>query len=162
MLVVADASPLVGLVKIGHADVLHALYGEVVIPPKVAEELTSPRRPGEVRAFMASAPPWLSVRAPMRLEAIPDLDAGEVEAISLAKELRADLLLIDEAKGREAAISLHIPTARTAAVLFDAANAGVLPDLKSAFDKLRATNFRVPGKVLDELLARHIERGKST
>jgi len=40
-------------------------------------------------------------------------------------------------------------------VLFDAANAGVLPDLKSAFDKLRATNFRVPAGVLDELLARH-------
>jgi predicted nucleic acid-binding protein len=155
MLVVADASPLVGLVKIGHADVLAALYGEVVIPPQVAAELASPRRPAEVRAFMASRPVWLSVRAPSRLEAIDDLDPGELEAISLAKELGADLLLIDEAKGRAAAIALHIPTARTAAVLFDAANAGVLPDLNSAFDKLRATNFRVPGKVLDELLARH-------
>lgn len=155
MLVVADASPLVGLVKIGHVDVLAALYGTVVIPPQVAAELGNPKRPAEVKAFMASAPPWLSVRAPSRLEAIDDLDPGELEAISLAKELGADLLLIDEAKGREAAIALHIPTARTVAVLFDAANAGVLPDLKSAFDKLRATNFRVPGKVLDELLARH-------
>jgi predicted nucleic acid-binding protein len=162
MLVIADASPLVGLVKIGHADVLPALFGEVIIPPKVAEELTRPARPDEVRAFMASAPPWLSVRAPTHLEPIADLDAGELEAISLATELRADLLLIDEAKGREAAIALRIPTARTAAVLFEAANAGVLPDLKSAFDKLRATNFRVPGKVLDELLARHIAKRRST
>jgi predicted nucleic acid-binding protein len=63
MLVVADASPLVGLVKVGHADVLPALYGQVVIPPRVAEELESPKRPSEVRAFMAAAPPWLSVRA---------------------------------------------------------------------------------------------------
>ena len=155
MLVVADASPLVGLVKIGHADVLPALYGEVVIPPLVAAELSSPKRPADVRSFMASCPPWLSVRAPSRLEPIDDLDPGELEAISLAKELGADLLLIDEAKGRAAAIALHIRTARTAAVLFDAATAGVLPDLKGAFDKLRATNFRVPGKVLDELLARH-------
>jgi predicted nucleic acid-binding protein len=155
MLVVADASPLVGLVKIGHAEVLAALYGEVVIPPRVAEELASPKRPAEVRGFMASRPVWLSVRAPSRLEAIEDLDPGELEAISLAKELRADLLLIDEAKGRAVAIALHIPTARTAAVLFDAASAGVLPDLRGAFDKLRASNFRVPGKVLDELLARY-------
>jgi predicted nucleic acid-binding protein len=65
-------------------------------------------------------------------------------------------------RAREAAIALHIPTARTAAVLFDAANAGVLPDLKGAFDKLRATNFRVPGAVLDELLARHEAAKKAT
>lgn len=155
MLVVADASPLVGLVKIGHADVLAALYGSVLIPPQVAAELGSPKRPAEVRAFLASPPAWLSVRAPSHLEAIDDLDPGELEAISLAKEIGADLLLIDEAKGRAAAIALHIPTARTAAVLFDAASAGVLPDLKSAFDRLRATNFRVPGRVLDEVLARH-------
>ena len=77
MLVFADASPLIGLVKIGHADVLAALYGQVVIPPQVAAELASPKRPDEVRAFMASAPTWLSVRTPSRLEAIDDLDEGE-------------------------------------------------------------------------------------
>src|SRR4051794_13745728 len=102
MLVVADASPLVGLLKIGHVEVLGALYGAVVIPPQVAAELGSAKRPVEVRAFMASPPPWLSVCAPLRLEVIEDLDLGELEAISLAKELGADLLLIDEAKGRAA------------------------------------------------------------
>src|SRR3954447_5866485 len=99
LIVVADASPLVGLVKIGHADVLAALYGAVVIPPTVAAELTSLNRPAEVLTFAASPPAWLSVKAPTRLEAIADLDAGELEAISLAKELAADLLLIDDARG---------------------------------------------------------------
>jgi predicted nucleic acid-binding protein len=45
MLVIADASPLVGLVRIGHVDVLAALYGAVLIPPQVAAELVSPKRP---------------------------------------------------------------------------------------------------------------------
>jgi predicted nucleic acid-binding protein len=146
MLVVADASPLVGLVKIGHADVLGAVYGSVLIPPRVASELASLKRPAEVRAFMASPPRWLSVRAPSRLEAIDDLEPGELEAISLAKEIGADLLLIDEAKGRAAAIALHIPTARTAAILFDAANAGMVPDLKSAFDRLPRHDLPRSGK----------------
>jgi len=158
MLVIADTSPLIGLVKIGHVDVLPRLYGSVVIPPEVADELASTKRPREVQAFIASTPGWLSVRSPTKIEVIEGIDRGESAAISLARELKADLLLIDESKGREAAIARHIRTARTAAVLFDAANAGVLPDLKAVFDKLRATNFRVPHEVLDELLRRHEEQ----
>ena len=155
MLVVADTSPFIGLIKIGHVEVLPRLYGAVMIPPEVAAELASSKRTPDVRAFIASDPPWLSVRAPVRVETITGIDPGECAAISLARELGADLLLIDENKGREAAMARHIRTVRTAAVLFDAANVGVLPDLKSAFDRLKATNFRVPVKVLDELLRRH-------
>lgn len=155
MIVVADASPLIGLVRIGCVDVLPRLYGSVTIPDEVAAELASPKRAPEVRQFIATLPVWPSVRSPAGFEEIEDLDPGELAAISLARELNADLLLIDEARGREAAIALHIRTARTAAVLFDAANAGVLPDLKGAFDRLKATNFRVPPRVLDELLLRH-------
>jgi len=155
MIVVADTSPLIGLVKIGHVDVLPRLYGPVVIPPEVAAELTDAKRPAEVRAFINSSPAWLSIRAPGRLEAIDDIDIGERAAISLALEIGADVLLIDETRGRAAAMALHIRTVRMAAVLYDAANAGVLPDLRAAFDKLRATNFRVPADVLDELLKRH-------
>jgi predicted nucleic acid-binding protein len=66
-------------------------------------------------------------------------------------------LLIDEANGRHAAIARHIRTLRTTALLLDAANAGALPDLKSAFDKLRATNFRVKSEVLDGLIKQHEE-----
>ena len=130
MLVISDTSPLIALVRIGHVDVLPRLYGSVVIPTEVAGELASRKRPSEVQAFIANPPTWLSVRSPSTIEEIQDLDPGECAAISLARELGADLLLIDETKGREAAISRHIRTARTAAVLFDAANAGALPNLK--------------------------------
>src|SRR5579863_2662522 len=103
MLVVADTSPFIALLKISHADILPKLYRLVVIPPQVAGELASPKRPPEVQAFIAKPPDWLSIRTPSKLEIIQGLDSGECAAINLARELRADLLLIDETKGREAA-----------------------------------------------------------
>jgi len=157
MLVIADTSPLIGLVRIGLAEILPRLYGSVVIPTAVAKELADPRRSPEVRSFIAAPPSWLSVRSPTRLQTIEELDEGESAAISLALELHADLLLIDESKGRQVALGLGIRTARTAAVLFDAANAGAISNLEEAFQNLRNTNFRVPAKVLDELLRRHQE-----
>lgn len=83
------------------------------------------------------------------------MDTGERSAINLAIELKANLLLIDEKAGREAAIARGIQTLRTAALLFDAAQAGVLADLRDAYERLSATNFRVNRKILDELLKKH-------
>jgi predicted nucleic acid-binding protein len=157
MLVVADTSPIIGLLKINHIDILPRRFGNVVIPAEVASELSSPKRTPEIRSFIAAPPAWLTVRQAKKIEQIPNLDPGELAAISLARELNADLLLIDESLGRQAAIARSIPTARTAALLFDAANAGILPDLKSAFDLLKSTNFRVPHHILDALLKKHLE-----
>ena len=155
MAVVADSSPFVGLVKIGCVDVLAGLFGRIVVPREVAEELGGPGMAAEVRAFVAHTPAWLDVREATALADLPRLHAGERAAISLAVELAADVLLIDERDGRKAAIDLGIPTARTAAVLFRAANAGVLDDLGGAYARLKATDFRVPPAVLDGLLERH-------
>lgn len=153
--VVADASPFVGLIKIGHVDILPGLFTTIIIPPEVLSDLSKPTQAKEVLEFAGTPPVWLVIQAATTTEFIPDIDPGERAAINLAKELQADLLLIDERKGREAAIARGLATARTAAVMFDAANAGVLPDLRSAYEKLKKTNFRVPAAVLDDLLARH-------
>jgi predicted nucleic acid-binding protein len=161
MLVVADTSPFIGLLKINHLDVLPRLYGAVAIPTEVAAELSDAKRPADVRAFIASPPAWLTVCSPSTLEDIPDIDAGERAAISLARELKADILLIDERTGREAAIARNIRTLRTTALLLDAAKAGVVSDLRAAYEKLAATNFRVNRKTLEELLTQYEEFRKN-
>lgn len=61
MVVIADTSPLSYLVLIGHAEVLPRLYGEVVIPQAVLEELLHPKTPPTVASWIASRPPWLAV-----------------------------------------------------------------------------------------------------
>jgi predicted nucleic acid-binding protein len=140
MLVVADSSPLVVLINIEQIEVLPVLFANVIIPPEVSAELRQPNRPRAVHEFITSRPAWLHEQAPATIEPIPALHAGELAAISLAKELKADLLLIDEARGRQAAAERHIPITGTIGVLEFAADRGLL-DLQDAFAAIKNTDF---------------------
>lgn len=117
MIVVADSSPLIALINIGHIDVLPSLFGQVIIPPQISVELNVPRRAQAVRDLITMRPKWLVERVPARLQQIPMLHPGEVAAICLAQELKADLLLIDEVRGRRAAANLSIAFTGTVGVL---------------------------------------------
>jgi predicted nucleic acid-binding protein len=96
--IVADTTPLNYLLLIQAGDILPNLYRRVLIPPAVKAELAHANTPAIVRAWISQPPPWLEV---VSLKQPPDsalvhLDAGEREAISLASELQAILLLMDE------------------------------------------------------------------
>jgi len=146
MVVIADTSPLNYLVLIGHAEVLPRLYGEVLIPRVVLQELLHPNTPPDVASWIASPPPWLTVEENPQLppvSAANDLDAGEQAAIALAQAKQPDvLLLIDEDRGRQEAARRGIATTGTLGVL-DAAAAARLLDLAVALQRLQATNLYV-------------------
>lgn len=152
MIVVADSSPFIGLINIGRVDLFPALFDRVVIPPEVMEELRSPRRPEAVRSFAVAPPEWLSVQAPSSVEAIAELHAGERAAISLARECGAELLLIDETRGRKAAIDRGLTVTGTVGVLETAAERGLV-QLEDAFQRLKEVRFWVSPKLLDDRLA---------
>lgn len=152
MLVIADTSPLIALVNIDQIKLLPALFGEVTLPQLVADELEAARRPQGVREFIARPPVWLHVRSPSVIESIPLLQPAESAAISLARELNADLLLIDEILGRKAAVDRKLKITGTIGMLELAASAKML-DLEEAFDRLRLTDFWISGKLLDQRLA---------
>jgi hypothetical protein len=73
MLVIADSSPIIALVNIGHVNLLPTLFGDVVIPPEVSSELHGPNRADPVRKFIAHRPACLVERTPMVVESIPSL-----------------------------------------------------------------------------------------
>ncbi len=100
MVVVADSSPINYLILIGQIDLRQQLYLRVLIPPAVLGELTHHRAPGPVRAWASSAPKWLEVLSPKNQVLLPQLDSGESEAIALAIEVDAEVLLIDDQAGR--------------------------------------------------------------
>lgn len=91
MIVIADTTPLNYLALVGVIEVLPALYGAVVIPAAVAQELQAENALDTVKEWLASAPAWLEIRTvnqPVDIS-LEILDAREREAIQLAEELGA-------------------------------------------------------------------------
>lgn len=157
MIVVADSSPLITLVNIGHAGILQTLFHEVVIPPQIAAELAAAKRPQAVRNFIVDRPSWLRVQAPAVVEPIPGLHEGERAAISLAGELKAGLLLIDETDGRAAALTRRLRITGTIGILLRATERGLL-DLAEAFARIKQTDSWISPKLLDTELEKYRRR----
>lgn len=151
MLVVSDTSPLNYLVLIGNDSLLPSLFGQVLTAPAVISEMTRPGSPEPVRVWASAPPPWLNVRAPATIEPALRLGRGEVEAISLAREVAADVVLIDERKGAQAAKSLGLFVTGTLGVLLLAHERGLVP-LRASIEALRRTSFRATDELYNHLL----------
>ena len=153
MIVVADTTPINYLILIEEIDVLPKLYGRVIIPRAVSEELMRLRAPVRVQEWMRQPPDWLEVLSPtVGVDArLAKLDAGERDAIALAEELSADQLIVDEMLGRREAERRGLPVIGMLGVLREAAEMGLL-DLRSAFERLRQTSFHVSPAILASLL----------
>ncbi|MGC8561331.1 MAG: hypothetical protein ACP5O1_11705 [Phycisphaerae bacterium] len=101
MLVVSDASPVNVLIRVGQIEVLPLLFKAVVVPTAVAEEMSRPATPQVVRDWLARPPAWFSVRGPSSpVHPSVRRHRGERDAISLAREIHAEALLLDEEKAR--------------------------------------------------------------
>jgi predicted nucleic acid-binding protein len=153
--VVADASPINYLILIGCVDVLRRLYGRVVIPPEVLNELAAEGAPPTVKSWIRMRPEWIETES-APAESVIDvvLDAGEAAAIRLALTQPDCLLLIDESEGRAVAARLRIPNTGTLGVLMEAAREGFV-DLKVALENLQRTNFRVSQALIAQILKTH-------
>lgn len=95
MIIVSNTSPLNYLILIGQINLLPALFQQIIIPQAVYGELSDAAAPTPVQAWMATPPDWLTVQ-PVRQPAdaiVNLLDPGEREAILLAQQLNADLIL---------------------------------------------------------------------
>src|SRR5690349_12455122 len=106
MIVVSDASPIRALAHLNELRLLRDLFGEVFIPPAVAAELETPA--STLTPVSLSPYAFVLVRDPRDRSLVDrlrkELDAGEAQAIALAIEAHAKTLLIDENKGRAAAL----------------------------------------------------------
>lgn len=146
MIVVSDTSVLTSLIHVGQIILLQRLYGSVLIPQAVHRELARSH---------SALPPFLEVREAFDRENVrrlaADLDLGEAEAIVLAKELRADLLLIDEKLGRQVALREGVSITGLVGVLVEAKHQQLIGSVRELVGQLEdLAGFRVSEEVKRE------------
>jgi predicted nucleic acid-binding protein len=150
--VVSDTTPLHYLILIGRESVLQTLYGSVIIPPAVLKELAHPSAPPTISTWAKSPPQWLIVQAP---EAIPlqfdDLDFGEQQALALAKEIKAELVLLDDKIARRIAEQESLRVKGTLGVVADAAGIGLL-DFRATVEMLQQTSMYLDPKLAQRII----------
>ena len=152
MIVVSDTSPLNYLVLIGQDELLHKLFGNVIIPQVVFDELQGKGAPSQILEWAQDLPPWVEIQQ-THLTANPlldILDKGEREAILLAQELSADLVLLDDKQARIIALELGITITGTVGILDKAARLGLI-NLETVFQELQRTNFYIAKDLIEKL-----------
>ena len=159
MIVISDTSAITNLAAIDQLKLLPLLYGQVIIPEAVYHELVDidPPVPGGVEVQTAT---WLEVKlianreVVERLQSEVRLDPGESEAIALALENEADLLLIDERRGRAEADRLGIRITGLLGILVEAKQKNLIVAVKPLMDALIATSeFRVSLALYNQILS---------
>jgi hypothetical protein len=145
--IVSNASPLINLARIGRLDLLHQLYGELIIPEAVWHEVVV-EGAGQPGAEEVTTAAWIKTRAVTNRQLVhalqQELDAGEAEAVALALEVGAELLLMDEHLGRETARHLGLRYTGLIGVLLEGKRKRLIDAVKPHLDLLRdIAGFRV-------------------
>lgn len=140
MLIISDASPIICFIKIDRLTILHQLFGRLIIPPAVWNEINQLSELGyDLNLFRNSD--WIEIRDAQNHAMVEklrqSLDRGESEAIALASELHPDYLLIDERLGTLTARNLGIHTIGVIGIIIRAKDQELIPLGKPILDKLR-------------------------
>lgn len=146
MIVVSDTSVITSLIHIGRLTLLQELHGTVLIPRAVHQELLRTHE---------SLPSFVEIRDAANHEMVArltaEVDVGEAEAIVLCKELRADLLLIDEKLGRQVALREGVRIAGLVALVVEAKQRGLIDSVRKIVEQLeKDAGFRVSDLVKSE------------
>jgi len=152
--VIVNTSPLFYLHRLGCLNILEKLYGEIVIPGAVVDELKEGKRVGEDVPEIADYK-WINVKdvtIPAFIKIISDLGHGEAEVLALACEEKEPLVIIDDEIARKIAKLQGIKLTGTAGVLLKAKTNNYISEIKPVLEKLREVGCYLSDRVIAEVL----------
>ena len=151
--VVSNTTPIISLLKINKLKIFKDLYGEILIPHEVFNEIEA----GKHKEFYTdlSKIEWIRIEKinnEKSLSYFLDLDKGEAEAIVLATEKGADLLIMDEFLGRFHAKHTGLKVSGTIGILIKAKKLGHIKELKPLLFELKAKNVWLSDSIIENAL----------
>ena len=161
MIVVSNTTPLLCLYYINHLNLLQELFGKIYVPEAVYNEITNygENKPGNDLFHLSNFIITKKVINKMTVELLQvNLDYGESEAVVLAKELPADILLMDEKKARRVAQANNILIMGTLGVLLVAKKRGMVTNVKSLMDDLINKNIWIEKQLYHKIICEADEK----
>jgi predicted nucleic acid-binding protein len=159
MIVISDTTPLISLMKIGQLNLVYRMFGEIQIPEAVFKELVSNKRFSEEsrqirESSFIKTVQVMDVKAVDLLRRSTGLDIGESEAIILSDSMKANLLLMDEVRGRSVAQQMGIQLMGTVGMLMAAYKEELLSkdEILNCIDILKNNGRHISGKLYDQLI----------
>ena len=142
---ICDTGPIQRLHRAEALEVLKSLYGTIVIPQAVADEIAQGRKEGIVLPEVEKLD-WIQVRPvrdPDMVSVSTGLGPGERAALALAMQTSGSVLIIDEVLARRQAKMLRQAVTGTVGVLIKAKRSGVIPRVAPVLDLLDSRGFRI-------------------
>lgn len=157
--VVSNTTPIISLLKLNQLDLLKQLYKQIYIPTAVFNEIEA----GKDKEFYKdlSTINWINIieiKDKISVKYFLDLDSGEAEAIVLATELKADLIIIDEKLGRFHAKHANLKVTGTIGILLKSKAVGLIENLKPLLIELTEKNVWINEKLKREILEKAGEK----
>lgn len=156
MIIVSDTTPLSQLAKVGKLNLLHDIYGKIIIPQEVYHEVTTGNHPAVNLVQLAD---WIERRTisssekVSTLKTITNLGWGECAAMILAEELEADQLLIDDLEARRVALSRNLKITGTLGILLVAKQLGLITSVQEVLAALITKGKRINTRLYQEVLS---------
>ena len=153
-LVVVDTSPLQYLHQVGYLGLLQNLYGNIVVPFAVGEELKVGQFQG-VNVPVIGSIEWIRViqiSTPALVPNVTDLGQGEAEVIALGIQDPECLLILDDSLGRRIADLYRLKYTGTLGVLIKAKKLGYLEAISPLIDQLLAQGMWITDTVIRDIL----------
>ena len=158
MIVVSDSTPLITLMKGMRLNILQDLFGEVLIPDAVYDEVTQnvkfQNEAEQIRnsSFIKKVT-VTNLESVAMLQRATGLDRGESEAIIFADETHADILLMDEEAGRKVAMNMNLPLAGSMGVIIQARKSGLLSidEAYEVLDRIEQSSVHISPRLLQDV-----------